>query len=121
MTRWTEASHLLEGTPACRQWNIIWPLLESRWPQPLFKNPNSSACIRIEPLHSINPDMDIQSTGRYQTFQSHPTTEGKSAIDVYLPNCKLAGRLSLSRTHALRDAYQANRGKASNPKEIIET
>ena len=46
--------------------------LESRCPHSLLQNPDLSACIHVAPLDSIKPYMDIQPTGQYQIFQSHP-------------------------------------------------
>ena len=45
--------------------------LESRCPHSLLQNPNLSACIHVDSLDSIKPDMDIQPTGQYQIFQLH--------------------------------------------------
>ena len=95
-----------------------WPDLSQRRINPVHTNPELKDFISIEPYNSINPDKDIHAAGQ---FCVHASASNSCMAEVFAPNGKLVGSVTIDRLKILHQAFMkaagSNPGQAPNPSE----
>ena len=82
----------------------IWPALEHRMKRSLALRPDLAQYITIDPIHSINPDKDIKSTGSFELMRSAAHAH---LLEVFAPNGTFVGCLTTARASVLQHAFSS--------------